>query len=332
MVENNFTEPTADRADGQPALPKKNAKLPDTQSKRYKTFEWIHSILLIVASSLLIALSVPCLINPNGFTIGGIAGLSVTVSHITNGTIKPSLIVFCLNVPMLVVSYFFVKKKFAILSIANSLLQSFWLAIFENSKIPVIQFQDSGLRIFSAVATGVCLGVAVAFALKAGGSTGGLDVLAVMIQKKTSLSSITQVIAILSSSVIVFDFFVRLDPAQDLSISILPILLSLVEVYFERKTNDSVTNGYRSAIEFRVVTDKPQEIATALMTELSRGVTAVPATGMFMQEERTLLICVVSRNQINAFKRIIKRIDPDSFAVLSNVSQVFGLGFYQENS
>ncbi len=314
------------------ALPKKNAKLPDTESKRYKTFEWIHSSLLILASSILIALSVHCLINPNGFTIGGIAGLSVTVSYITNGAIKPSLIVFCLNAPMLVVSYFFVKRKFAILSIANSLLQSFWLAIFEVSKIPVVEFQDSGLRIFAAVATGVCLGAAVAFALKAGGSTGGLDVLAVMIQKKTSFSSITQVIAILSSSVIVLDFFVRLDVAQDLSISLLPILLSLVEVYFERKTNDSITNGYRSAIEFRVITDKPEEIANALMTELSRGVTAIPAKGMFMKEEHTLLFCVVSRNQINAFKRIIKRIDPQSFAVLSNVSQVVGLGFYQDNN
>ncbi|MBE5753691.1 MAG: YitT family protein [Clostridiales bacterium] len=314
------------------ALPQKNAKLPDTQSKRYKTFEWLHSGLLILASSILIALSVHCLINPNGFTIGGIAGLSVTVSYITNGAIKPSLIVFCLNAPMLVVSYFFVKRKFAILSIANSLLQSFWLAIFEISKIPVVEFHDSGLRIFAAVATGVCLGAAVAFALKAGGSTGGLDVLAVMIQKKTSFSSITQVIAILSSSVIVLDFFVRLDVAQDLSISLLPILLSLVEVYFERKTNDSITNGYRSAIEFRVITDKPEEIANALMTELSRGVTAIPAKGMFMKEEHTLLFCVVSRNQINAFKRIIKRIDPQSFAVLSNVSQVVGLGFYQENN
>lgn len=314
------------------ALPQKNAKLPDTQSKRYKTFEWLHSGLLILASSILIALSVHCLINPNGFTIGGIAGLSVTVSYITNSAIKPSLIVFCLNAPMLVVSYFFVKRKFAILSIANSLLQSFWLAIFEISKIPVVEFHDSGLRIFAAVATGVCLGAAVAFALKAGGSTGGLDVLAVMIQKKTSFSSITQVIAILSSSVIVLDFFVRLDVAQDLSISLLPILLSLVEVYFERKTNDSITNGYRSAIEFRVITDKPEEIANALMTELSRGVTAIPAKGMFMKEEHTLLFCVVSRNQINAFKRIIKRIDPQSFAVLSNVSQVVGLGFYQENN
>ena len=303
-----------------------------TKEKKTKTVEFLQSLALILASSLLIAVAVHCFINPNGFTIGGIAGLSVTLSFITKGALKPSVIVFCLNVPLLVVSYFFVKKKFALLSLINSLLQSLWLAIFEITLFPVVQFQDVGLKIFAALATGVCLGAAVALALKAGGSTGGLDVLAVMIQKKTSFTSIAQLIAILSSSVILLDFFVRLQPDQDLSISLLPILLALAEIYFERKTNDTIMNGYRSAIEFRIITDKPDELASALMTELSRGVTALPAKGMYLQKEHTMLVCVVSRNQINAFKRIIKRVDPDSFAVLSNVSQVVGVGFYQENN
>ena len=316
---------------------KQDEKTPDTKarnkvSKQDKNFDLLKSLALILASSVLIAVAVHCFINPNGFTIGGIAGLSVTLSYVTNGALKPSVIVFCLNVPLLVVSYFFVKKKFAVLSLLNSILQSLWLAIFETTLFPVVHFQDAGLKIFAALATGVCLGAAVALALKAGGSTGGLDVLAVMIQKRTSFSSIAQLIAILSSSVIILDFFVRLQPEQDLSISLLPILLALAEIYFERKTNDTITNGYRSAIEFRVITDKPDCLASALMTELSRGVTAIPATGMFMKQEHTMLVCVVSRNQINAFKRIIKRVDPDSFAVLSNVSQVVGSGFYQENN
>ncbi len=332
MEDTNYSESEQDVSLNEPTLPPKNAKFADTETTRYKLLYILQTSLLILASSVLIAIAVHCFITPNGFTIGGIAGLSVTVSYITSGALQPSLIVFCLNTPMLVISYFFVKKRFALLSIANSLLQSVWLAIFETIDLPVVCFQDSGLRIFAAVAAGICLGAAVAFALKSGGSTGGLDVLAVMIQKKTSLSSIPQVIAILSSSVILVDFFVRLSPEQDLSISLLPILLALVEVYSERKTNDAITNGYRSAIEFRVVTDKPKELATALMTELSRGVTTLPAKGMFMNEEHSLLICVVGKNQINAFKRIIKRIDPDSFAVLSNVSQVVGLGFYQDNN
>jgi uncharacterized membrane-anchored protein YitT (DUF2179 family) len=332
MADSNYSLSGQNDSKNMPTLPPKNAKFADSETTKYKVFYILKTALLILFSSILVAIAVHCFINPNGFTIGGIAGLAVTVSYVTNGVIKPSIIVFCLNTPLLIISYFFVKKRFALLSIANTFLQSLWLSIFESTAFPVVQFQDSGLRIFAAVAAGVCLGVAIAFALKAGGSTGGLDVIAVMIQKKTSFSSIPQVIAILSSSVILVDFFIRLTPEQDLSISLLPILLSLVEVYSERKANDAITNGYRSAIEFRVVTDKPEELATALMTELSRGVTVLPAKGMFMNEEHSLLFCVVGNNQINAFKRIIKQVDPDSFAVLSNVSQVVGLGFYQDNN
>lgn len=312
-----------------PSLPPKNAKFANEETPKYKAYLIIKTALLILASSILVAFAAHCLIEPNRFTIGGVAGLAIMLSYATNGAIPQSLIVFSINMPMLVLSFFFVKKKFALLTTANSLLQSLWLFILERVNAPVIQFQDAGTNIFAAIGAGVCIGASVALALKAGGSTGGLDVIAVMIQKKTSAPSVAQLIALFSSSIIVISFFVYRNDGDDLATSLLPILLSLFEVYIERKTNDAITNGFQSAIEFRVVTDKPEEMSIALMRELSRGVTAIPATGMFLKEQHTMLVCVVSRNQINAFKRIIKRVDPNSFAVLSNVSQVVGLGFYQ---
>ena len=89
-----------------------------------------------------------------------------------------------------------------------------------------------------------------------------------------------------------------------------------------------MTNGFQSAIEFRIITEKPDKMAAALMKELSRGVTAVPATGMYTKVSKTMLVCVISRRQVNTLRRIMKQIDPDSFAVMSKVSQVLGLGFY----
>ena len=89
-----------------------------------------------------------------------------------------------------------------------------------------------------------------------------------------------------------------------------------------------MTNGFQSAIEFRIITDKPEEMSLALMNELSRGVTELPATGMYTKEKRSMLVCVVNRRQVNALRRIMKEIDPSAFAVMSNVSQVLGLGFF----
>ena len=114
----------------------------------------------------------------------------------------------------------------------------------------------------------------------------------------------------------------------NLTLTLLPIMMSAFESYIESRTNESVTNGFQSAREFRIITDKPDEMAKALMKELSRGVTAIPATGMYTKITHTMLLCVVNRRQVVTLKRIMKQVDPDSFAVMSNVSQVLGLGFY----
>lgn len=312
----------------------------------------VKTAVLLLFSSLLVSFAAHCLIEPNEFTIGGVAGIAILISYATNGTIPQSLLVFCINMPLLIGSYFFVKKRFAFLTIvnialqslwlvileqtnANSLLQSLWGSILENPNFPLIQlfqFVNANPRIFAAIGAGVCLGAAVAFALKAGGSTGGIDVLAILVQKKIPAGSIAKMIFLLNSIVIGTSFFVFRSEGENFFISLLPILLSLFEAYIESRANDSITNAFQSAVEFRVITSNPDEMAAALMRNLSRGVTVMPAKGMYSKEDKSLLMCVISRRQINAFKKVIKYVDPDSFAVLTNVSQVFGLGFYQSEN
>lgn len=104
--------------------------------------------------------------------------------------------------------------------------------------------------------------------------------------------------------------------------------MAACEQYVESKTNDAITNGFNSAIEFRVVTDKPDEMALAIISRLGRGVTSIPATGMYTRETHAMLVCVVNRRQITTFRKILKEVDPNSFAVMTQVSQVLGLGFF----
>lgn len=311
--------------------PVKNAKFLEENSPKYKALYIIKTCLLVLLSSLLLAVAVHCLIAPNDFTMGGVSGIAILLEDITDGVAQKSTVVFFINLPMLLLAFFGVKKKFALLTVGNSLLQSLWLFIFEQVHMPKVEFPDAGTKIFAAVAGGVCIGAAVALALKAGGCTGGLDILAVIIKRKTSANSVATLIATFNAVIICASFFVY-NVDESFAIRLTPILLALCQIYVEKKTNDSVMNGFQSAVEFRVITDKPEEMSLALMNELSRGVTTFTVTGMFMKENHTMLVCVVSNNQINAFKRIIKRIDPESFAVLSSVSQVVGLGFYQNEN
>ncbi len=309
-----------------PKITKENIDL-DKMSTKGQVLLWIRALLYTMLSAFLVSFAAHSLITPNNFTIGGISGIAVLLDKSLK--IPQSATILCLNLPLIILSFFFVKKRFSILSAVNIGLQSLWLLVLELI-IPdfVVKFADNGEKIFAALAAGLCVGSAIAFAFKAGGSTGGTDIIAVIIQKKIAATSIANMILMINCVIIACSLFVFQGdtPAETL----LPIMMAAFEAYIESRTNESVTNGFHSAREFRIITDKPEEMATALMKELSRGVTSLPATGMYTKFTHTMLLCVVHRRQVMTLKRIMKRIDPDSFAVMSNVSQVLGLGFYSD--
>ena len=301
-------------------------------TKKGKVLLWIKAVIYMIISSLLIAVAAYSLITPNNFTIGGAAGLAILINVASNGKIPQSITSLAFNLPLIVLSFFFVKKKFAILSTMNIVLQSLWLSLLENF-LPDFQIQFVGgesEKIFAALAAGLCIGVAIALAFKVGGSTGGADILAVMIQKKIAVTSIAWMLFAINSTIIASSLLVFYDSDKMLAYNLLPIMLAAFESYIESKTNESITDGFQSAIEFRIITRKPEEMSHALMQELSRGVTALPATGMYTKENSSMLLCVVSRRQAATVRRIMKTVDPDSFAVMAKVSQVLGLGFYSE--
>ena len=318
-----------------PKITKENIN-PDAKTPKGKIMLWVKSILFTLLSSLLVSCAAYALIAPNDFTIGGIAGISILLD-IAFG-VPQWCITFGLNLPLVVLSFFFVKKRFAILTTINILSQSLWLFLLEEF-FPTFEIVFPGgeaSKLFAALAAGLCLGTGIALAFKTGGSTGGADILAVMIQKKIGANSIAWILftincIVIGSSVFVLDKY-NPDGTLALGATLLPVVLSAFEAYIDSRTNEMLTNGLHSGVEFRIITDKPEEMAVALMKELSRGVTAMPAKGMYTKETHTMIVCVISRRQVATLKRIMKQVDPDSFAVMTKVSQVLGLGFYREEA
>ncbi len=319
-----------------PKITKENID-PHAGTKKQQILRWVKAVLYTALSALLVSIAAYSLIAPNQFTVGGASGVAILVNVATKGKIPQTYVLFGINLPLVIVSFFFVKKRFAILTSLNIALQSLFLLLLEYCFHDfTIEFAHNGEKIFAAIAAGLCIGAAVALAFKIGGSTGGADILAVIIQKKFAATSIAWMIfiinfAVIGSSVIVFRTYKTAENGSktlDLALTLLPVMMSAFEAYIESKTNEAMTNGFQSAIEFRIITDKPTEMANALMKELSRGVTAMPATGMYTKTPHSMLLCVVSRRQVATLRRIMKSVDPDSFAVMSKVSQVLGLGFY----
>ena len=317
-----------------PKITKENI-YPDAGTTKGLILSWMRSIIYILIASLLISLAAYSLIAPNQFTIGGVAGIAILINAATNGAIPQSLASLALNLPLVVCAFFFVKKRFAVLSILSTIMQTVFLLILENL-LPNFKLVFPGgetAKIFAAVTAGLCIGVAIALAFKSGGSTGGGDILAVMIQKKFKATSIAWMLftincIVIGTSIFIFEPTVEASSELYYGAMLMPIIMSIFESFVESKVNEAVTSGFHSAREFRIITDKPDEMAQALMKALSRGVTAIPATGMYTSVTHTMLLCVVSRRQVPTLRKIMKSIDPDSFAVMSNVSQVLGLGFH----
>ena len=322
-----------------PKITKENID-PDAGTRKGVVVAWVRSIIYTLFSSFLISLAVYSLITPNNFTIGGVSGLAVLANVASRGKIPLSALSFGLNIPLIILAFFFVKRRFAIVSTINILSQAGWLVLLENV-FPHLHITFPGgdaSKILAALAAGLLVGASIALAFKAGGSTGGADIVAVMIQKKCKATSIAWMLFLLNcivivSYVVVTNMTVLEIPRTEeghihYGILFLPIIMSTFESYIESKTNESISNGFQSATEFRIITNKPDEMASALMHELSRGVTGLPATGMYTKETRTMLLCVVNRRQIPTVRRIAKEVDPDSFVVMAKAAQVLGLGFY----
>jgi len=306
-----------------------------SETPKGKILQLLRTALYTVLSAALIAISVHCFITPNNFTVGGANGIAVLINAVFP-QIPTSALVLCLNLPLLILAFFFVKKRFTFLTAINIGLQSLILFLLESMETSLsidltVHFAGDAEKIFAAIAAGLGFGSAIAIAFKVGGSTGGMDIAALLIQKKLAAGSIAWILFAINVSIISASFFVFNTNETDLAIRLLPIMLAVFESYIESKTNESVTDGFQSAYEFRIITDKPEKMAEALMKELSRGVTAIPATGMYTKVSHTMLMCVINRRQIATLRRIMKQIDPDSFAVMSNVSQVLGLGFYTDD-
>lgn len=312
-------------ANNERPLPPKITKAQIAQPNKKREFlYWLKTALLLVCSAGLLAFTSYSVVAPNNFAIGGITGIAIILERVLK--IPQSVTVISLNFPLLVLAFFKVKKKFAILSLIDVLLQSVFLTLMENCGMPRLDFGEQ--QIFAALAGGIGIGTAIGFAFKIGGSTGGMDIVAVMVQKKFPAPSIAWMIFILNCVVIAASFFVYKDTAPTVALQLLPLIKAACEQYVESRVNDAIVNGVQSAIEFRVITDKPEELSYAILSQLGRGVTAIEAKGMYTKDEHSMLVCIISRRQVTAFKKVIKEVDPDSFAVMSKVSQVLGLGFF----
>ncbi|HFR3551810.1 TPA: YitT family protein [Streptococcus suis] len=273
----------------------------------------IRNILTIMIGSALFAFSLNYLVMPNHLFEGGVTGLTLILYYLFN--IQPWLMNILVNIPLFVIGWKLLGKKVLYLSILGTFSVTLWLAIFE--KFPLTINLEHDLFLVSTF-SGILMGIGLGLIFKAGGTTGGSDIIA-RIGHKYLPYSIGQII--LAVDIIILTFIVLV--FKDLRL----VLYTLMMVAIATRVIDFISDGGYGSKGLMIISQKSQEIATAIDAEIERGVTFIKAEGFYSKTPVNMVYSVIYKSQLQETKELIHRIDPHAFITITDAHEVLGEGF-----
>ncbi|MBR5306910.1 MAG: YitT family protein [Oscillospiraceae bacterium] len=252
---------------------------------------------------------------PNSFCFGGISGLCIAISGAI-GFGSPATLSSVINIILLFVGFIFLGKSFGLKTTIATLILSAELAVFEKF-IPMthtLSTEPLMEMVFSVVLHAVS--AAILFNVQA--SSGGSDIIAMIIKKYTSVKDIGKALMICDSVVVVSCYFIFGIEAGMFSTMGMCIKVFMI---------DSVMETFNLCKYFTIITTKPAEIAEYISTELKRGSTQMEAKGSFTDQGKTVIFTVLGKRQAIKLQTMVKAIDPHAFTMITNTSEVMGKGF-----
>ena len=273
--------------------------------------------LIITVIAVLGALNFQVFVFPNNFAPSGLNGILTIIRHVFG--INFGMLYLFLNIPLLIAAFYVLRsKKYAIATFIYVVVFSVSSILLRNLDLSKLMFSggDGGERIMAAVAAGVFSGFNYSVAIRLGGCTGGLDIVAALvIHKKPSINLVWLVFGI-NVGVAVLSFFAY-------GMDYAPVILCIIYSFVTSRIGDLILKGARTAAKFEIITSNPEELSQALMSQLHHGCTVLPARGMYSHTDKSLLICVVNRRQIADFERVLRNFE-DTFVVVTPVTRTYG--------
>ncbi len=275
----------------------------------------LATVLMIILGNATYALAVKLFVLPMGLITGGTTGIALTANRYLGIPISGFVLFF--NVLMLLVGLAILGKKFAMTTIISSFAYPAALQMFDYLLGDVILTEDLWLcTVFAGLGVGVGLGIVI----RLGASTGGMDIPPLVLNHYFKIP--------VSTSLYVFDCLILLSQAFYSSID--RLLYGIVMVLIYSFVLDKLLLMGTTRTEVKVVSRHYGEIREAILSGIDRGVTLLSAEGGFMGEETRMIFSVVSNRELPKLEKLIHEVDPDSFMVVSRVSEVRGRGFTEK--
>jgi uncharacterized membrane-anchored protein YitT (DUF2179 family) len=280
--------------------------------------KWFISYFLIVIGAFIMASGFVLFITPYKIVPGGVYGISIVLHHLFGTPV--GLIALCFDIPLTLIGIKVLGPRFGVKTVVGFVFTAVFvdgLTYFWGEQ-PLVE-NDA---LLSSVFGGVMVGLGLGLIFKAKATSGGSDIVAMMIAKYTRLP-LGQLMILVDSAIV----FVGFAAFQDWKIP----LYSLIVIFITGKVIDVVLQGISYDKTLFIISDKPDEIRDKIIIDLNRGGTFIQGKGMYNGKERTIIYTVVNRREVAILQEYIHKTDPRAFMTVINANEIIGEGFKSLN-
>jgi len=271
--------------------------------------------LSIILGNALYALTVVLFLVPSGLITGGATGIALAVNKAVG--LPVSGVLFVININMLVLGWIVLGRRFALTTIASTILSPVFLALWEHVVGDFVLTDDLVLNtIFAGLGVGISLGITI----RTGASTGGMDIPPLVLNKWFHLP--------VSATMMVFDLIIL--AVQAAFSPLQQCLYGIVLVIVYTTVLDKVLIFGTTRTEVKIISEYADEIRQTIFSELDRGVTILHGEGGYSRDSEQVLLSIVSNRQLPKLEKLAHAIDPTCFMIVSHVTEVSGRGFSLE--
>lgn len=282
--------------------------------EKFFSREWFRAYGLITIGTFILASGFVFFISPYKLAPGGTYGIAIILHHLLGTPI--GLTALAIDIPLAIIGYRILGPRFGIKTVVGFLLTAFWvdfLNYFWEGKQLV---ENEGL--LSAIFGGVLLGVGLGLIFKSKATSGGSDIIAMILNKYTGRS--LGYLLIWVDSVIVLGGLLAF---QDWKIP----LFSWITIFVTGKVIDIILEGVSYEKTLFIVSDQAQEIRNKIINDMQRGGTFIKGEGMYQGKEKTIIFTVVNRRELTILQDFIYQIDENAFMTVINANEILGAGF-----
>ncbi|MDD2298817.1 MAG: YitT family protein [Fermentimonas sp.] len=277
-----------------------------------KKFYW-KDYLTILLGTFMYALGVTQFIMPHKFVLGGLTGIAVLFNYAFG--LPVSVQVLVMNAILLLIAYRTLGSEFLVKTVVGVASLSFFIGMFESFQLPTIMTQEP---LMAGLIGSIVAGSGVGLVMSVNGSTGGTDIIILIINKYRNVTPGRMMLFI--DMVIVTSSFVLFRSVETIVYGIIIIAVVSTSV-------DWILNGIRQSVQFFIVSQRYEDIANEINIQLNRGCTVLDGTGWYTQKPQKVLLVMAKRSESNSIFRLVKSIDSSAFISQANVNGVYGKGF-----